>query len=121
VANEVLERLKVKKHQDKTTMGRIQKGLDFLGYAISPRVLNPSPRSIDHMRQGLTRLYEQGADYIAAESYLRSWLSWLNGGLQGLIQWTWEQVTDIFCVETGVLEKTGQLLQNQLMISLWVI
>ena len=37
VLNETFSELKLQKHPDKTLMGRIEKGFDFLGYHFGPQ------------------------------------------------------------------------------------
>jgi len=37
IVNQTLNELKVEKHPDKTFIGRIAKGFDFLGYSLSLR------------------------------------------------------------------------------------
>ncbi|MGO9121261.1 MAG: hypothetical protein ACLQPD_27075 [Desulfomonilaceae bacterium] len=45
--NETFSELKLQKHPDKTCMGRIEKGFDFLGYHFSPHGLTLAQKTID--------------------------------------------------------------------------
>ncbi len=90
---------KSRKHPDKTYIGRIEKGFDFLGHHFqwvdqpnnlesnakeqvaknqkhgTPNtkkvVLQPAVKSIHKMLKKVTRLYEQGADISRIEQYLQ--------------------------------------------------
>ncbi|EED34442.1 Reverse transcriptase domain protein [Luminiphilus syltensis NOR5-1B] len=85
VLNGVLGRLKLSKHPDKTSIGYIARGFDFLGYRFSRNRLQLARKTLDNMRSTLSRLYEQKkADpqrsaYLGA--YLRRWRGWARGGL----------------------------------------
>ncbi len=37
IVNEVLNVLKVEKHSDKTFIGKVERGFDFLGYFLKPK------------------------------------------------------------------------------------
>ncbi|MCP4157205.1 MAG: hypothetical protein GY757_56360, partial [bacterium] len=63
--NQVLTRLKVEKHPDKTFIGKLDRGFDFLGYRFGPRSpagLDVAQKTIENHVANITRLYEQGAD-----------------------------------------------------------
>ncbi len=45
--NEVLGRLHLKKHPEKTFIGRIEKGFDYLGYRFGPEGLSVAARTIE--------------------------------------------------------------------------
>ena len=53
--NEVLGSLRMEKHPDKTFIGRIEKGFDFLGYQFNPA--------------GLTVAHEPFVRFVAAKSW----------------------------------------------------
>lgn len=57
--NETLDVLKLEKHPDKTIMGRIEKGFDFLGYHISPEGLSIANKTVENFIGRAIRLYEQ--------------------------------------------------------------
>ena len=73
--------LKVEQHPDKTFIGRIERGFDFLGYVMKPAGLEMAPRAIEHCVERVSRLYEQGADLIRIGAYLKRWSSWAKSGL----------------------------------------
>jgi hypothetical protein len=56
VLNETLAELKLEKHLDKTAMGRIEKGFDFLGYHFSPAGLSLVRKTIDNCVEKALRL-----------------------------------------------------------------
>ena len=84
--NQVLERLRVEKHPDKTFIGRITRGFDFLGYWFSPLGLGVAKKTVECMMDKVTRLYEQGADEGRIESYLIHWRRWVSSGVDGVIR-----------------------------------
>jgi hypothetical protein len=59
--NQTLEELWVEQHPDKTFIGRIERGFDFLGYSFSPQGLGVAPQTVHRFLQRVIRLYEQGA------------------------------------------------------------
>jgi len=83
--NEIFNTLKLEKHPDKTFVGRIERGFDFLGYHFSPRGLGLARKTVENFLARATRLYEQereapdGASMLGL--YVRRWVSWVEGGL----------------------------------------
>jgi len=69
IMNHTLNQLKVEKHPDKTDMGKIEKGFDFLGYHISPSTLSPAPKTIQQYLANISQLYEQSAPQKRIEQY----------------------------------------------------
>jgi len=59
VLNQTFDELKLKKHPDKTTIGRVEKGFDFLGYNISPEGLSLAKKTVENFISRAIRLYEQ--------------------------------------------------------------
>ena len=86
VVNRVLGSLGLEKHPDKTFIGRIEKGFDFLGYHFSREELRAADDTRRRFTERMTRFYEQGreasADASSPGSYARRWRSWLDGGLR---------------------------------------
>ncbi len=79
--NQLLEKLKVKQHPRKTFIGRISRGFDFLGYRFSPSGLGIAQPTLTRFLERAGRLYEQGADAIRIDEYVRRWWKWVRGGL----------------------------------------
>ena len=50
----------MEKHPDKTFIGRIAKGFDFLGYSFEPKGLSIAPKTLANFLERITQLYEQG-------------------------------------------------------------
>jgi RNA-directed DNA polymerase len=69
IINQTLNELKVEKHPDKTFIGRIERGFDFLGYRFSPRGLSIAPQTKERFKARMAGLYEQGADETGLEQY----------------------------------------------------
>ena len=59
VLNQTFDELKLEKHPDKTTIGRVEKGFDFLGYHISPEGLSLAKKTVENFIARAIRLYEQ--------------------------------------------------------------
>ena len=77
--NEVMEQLLVLKHPDKTAIGRIAKGFEFLGYCFSTEGLQVAKKTVDRMLDKVCRLQEQGATVERICDYVRRWVSWAIG------------------------------------------
>ncbi len=82
--NEVMAELQVEKHPDKTFIGRIARGFDFLGYWFLPQGLAVAKKTVNRMRSKVSRLYEQGANQVRIETYLRRWWQWVRTGVTGV-------------------------------------
>ena len=78
---QTLNELKVEKHPDKTFIGRIAKGLDFLGYSFEPKGLSIAPKTLANFLERKTQLYEQGADVRRIGQYVRNWWRWVRAGV----------------------------------------
>ncbi|NEP00900.1 MAG: reverse transcriptase [Symploca sp. SIO2E9] len=79
--NEVMEELLVEKHPDKTFIGRISRGFDFLGYRFFPDGLSVALQTVERCMAKVVRLYEQGASVVRIGLYLRRWWQWVRGGV----------------------------------------
>ncbi|NEO01395.1 MAG: reverse transcriptase, partial [Moorea sp. SIO3I7] len=83
--NEVMAELRVQKHPDKTFIGRIAKGFDFLGYWFTPTGLGVASKTVSRMLDKVSRLYEQNADDERIETYLKRWWRWVRSGVDGIL------------------------------------
>lgn len=79
--NQTLGELKLERHPEKTFIGRISRGFDFLGYAFTPSRLGIAPRTFERFVERMTRLYEQGAGTVRIGEYARRWGRWVRAGL----------------------------------------
>ncbi len=59
VLNQTFVELKLEKHPEKTVIGKIEKGFDFLGYHISPEGLSLAKKTVGNFIERAARLYEQ--------------------------------------------------------------
>jgi len=77
--------LKLEKHPDKTFIGKVEKGFDFLGYHFSPRGLMIANKTWTKFVALLHRLYEQkktSADCgVVLGEYVRRWQRWTKAGI----------------------------------------
>ena len=78
--------LPLEKHPDKTFIGRIERGFDFLGYHFGPEGLTMAARTIEQFVERAIRLYEQEPGAASTDSrfgmYVRRWAGWAEAGLQ---------------------------------------
>ena len=82
--NQTLAALKVEQHPDKTFIGRVSRGFDFLGYRFrSDGLIGVAQQTVERFVQRATRLYEQGADSERIGEYARRWLKWIHSGIDG--------------------------------------
>ncbi len=75
MVNKTLNVLKVDKHPDKTFIGKVERGFDFLGYVVKPRALRVSRGTFERFTERISRLYEQGADYLRIGEYVKHWFT----------------------------------------------
>ena len=82
--NQVLGSLNLEKHPDKTFIGRIERGFDFLGYHFGPDGLSVAAKTIENFIARAIRLYEQEPGEADAStrlgSYVRRWVRWTRAG-----------------------------------------
>ena len=81
VVNEIFGSLHLEKHPDKTFIGRIERGFDFLGYSFSRGPLQVARRTLQNHASQLHRLYERRKTTPA-------WAVWsgcLRGPLDALV------------------------------------
>ena len=98
--NRILSGLKLEKADDKTFLGKIERGFDFLGYHFSPDGLSLAEKTVRNFAERLRlRCYASGQkrDLIggcrgvgsrniycymnsSVSDYIRRWLTWVNSG-----------------------------------------
>lgn len=87
--NQHFEKLKLKQHPDKTTIGRITNGFDFLGYEFGHAKLTVSKRTLENHIRRLTQLYEQKKSHpnwmALLEDYRQHWVTWVYSGIPSSI------------------------------------
>ncbi len=83
--NQVIANLLVEKHPDKTFIGKISRGFDFLGYWFSPLGLAIGLKTVERCLEKVSRLYEQGASDVRIGEYLRRWWQWVRSGVNGVL------------------------------------
>ncbi len=81
IVNETLNMLRVKKHPDKTFIGKVERGFNFLGYFLKPGILRVAVDTIKRFANRIIQLYEQGADEDRIGEYVRNWHRWVRAGL----------------------------------------
>jgi len=83
--NASLGALGLQKHPDKTFIGRIERGFDFVGYHFSRAGLRLAEATIQKFFERTARLYERGREQPNSCSrlgvYVRRWVGWAKGGL----------------------------------------
>jgi hypothetical protein len=85
VLNQTFDALGLEKHPDKTFIGRVERGFDFLGYHLAPGRLTLARATVERFLERAYRLYEQergkpeGFPQLGA--YTKRWLRWTRAGL----------------------------------------
>jgi RNA-directed DNA polymerase len=76
----------LEKHPDKTFIGRIDKGFDYLGYRFGRAGLSLAAPTVARFRDRAARLYEQerSGGPAALGRYVAHFAGWARGGLGGL-------------------------------------
>jgi hypothetical protein len=90
--NQILNKLKVEKHPDKTYIGKIENGFDFLGYLFNGSQLTVAAKTVEkhvlHYRQLYEQLRMKKATSIEMASilgqYVKRWQRWVIAGLAGI-------------------------------------
>jgi hypothetical protein len=88
--NQILNKLKVEKHPDKTYIGKIENGFDFLGYHFNGSQLTVAAKTVEkhvfHYRQLYAQLRMKKATSIEMATvlglYVKCWQRWVAVGLQ---------------------------------------
>jgi RNA-directed DNA polymerase len=82
--NAILGSLRLEKHPDKTFIGRIERGFDFLGYHFATGSLTRARGTLVNFADKVSRLYEREREGPRSSSrsgsYVRRWLAWARGG-----------------------------------------
>ncbi len=71
-------------HPDKTFVGRVERGFDFLGYFIKPGGLRLSRGTFERFAGRISRLYEQSAVLERIGEYMKHWFKWVRTGRIGM-------------------------------------
>ncbi len=80
-AKGIIHTNRIYKHPDKTFIGKVDRGFDFLGYFLKPGMVNVSISTLKRFVQRINRLYEQGADYLRIGEYVKHWFKWVRTGI----------------------------------------
>ena len=97
----------VEQHPDKTFIGRISRGFDFLGYAFTPAGLDAAPPTVNGASNECPSFYEQGVDLIHIGNYVRRWLRWARSGLRTLADGLSERALLVVVRTLGRLDLPG--------------
>ena len=103
LVNRTLAELHVEQHPDKTFIGRISRGFDFLGYAFTPAGLDAAPQAVERCVERVSRLYERGVDLVHIGTYVRRWLRWSRSGLGALGARLSERALELVRISLGRL------------------
>lgn len=89
--NQVFNQLHLVQAPDKTFIGRIARGFDFLGYYFSRAALALAPKTLERHATRWHRLYEQQkrkpapAGAAVLDAYVLRWQRWCKAGLGKLL------------------------------------
>ena len=87
ILNEEFGLLGLTKHPQKTTISRVEKGFEFLGYHYGRDGLSLASKTIDNFIAKALRLYEQEPVQTRLErlgEYTKRWVRWTTSGLCSL-------------------------------------
>jgi RNA-directed DNA polymerase len=110
LVNQTLAELHVQQHPDKTFIGRISRGFDFLGYAFTPAGLEVAPQAVESCVERVSRLYERGVDLIHIGAYVRCWQRWARSGLRVLGEGLSNRALELVCRSLGRVGRPHWLL-----------
>jgi len=83
--NRTLVDLGLEKHPDKTFIGRVERGFDFLGYDFAAGRLMLAEATVARFREKAHRLYEQERGkpegFPRLDAYVRRWERWSRAGV----------------------------------------
>jgi RNA-directed DNA polymerase len=83
--NQHFSQLKVEQAPDKTFIGKISKGFDFLGYQFGKDKLRVSKLTLENHIRRLSQLYEQKKHQpnwkMLLDDYRQRWLTWVYSGI----------------------------------------
>ncbi len=80
----ILQALRVAMHPDKTFIGKVKKGFDFLGFHLTPTGVTVSEAALSRHEDKVARLYEQNAKPKRIRAYRLRWLVWATVALSPL-------------------------------------
>ena len=90
VVNQMFAALGLEKAPNKTYIGRIEKGFDFLGYHVTPDELTVSSQTWAKFLEQRHRRYAQAPRHLAVSrggAYERRWWGWSAAGLKACMAW----------------------------------
>ena len=100
--NQTFNELKLEKHPNKTLIGRIERGFDFLGYHFDPEGLSVAKITVENFLSRAIRLYEQESREAIASArlglYVQRWSRWVIGGLTRCDILLCESILDATCL-----------------------
>ncbi len=84
VLNQTFAALGLEKHPGKTTLGRIDRGFDFLGFRLRPEGITVAPETLARFMARAARLYEREPGAVGDRSrlggYVKRWRAWARAG-----------------------------------------
>ena len=97
MVNQHFKKLKLKQHPDKTTIGRVKNGFDFLGYQFGQEKITVSKRTLQNHIRRITQLYEQKKHLpnwkMLLDDYRQHWVTWVYSGISlSIINFDYESV-----------------------------
>jgi len=82
IVNRTLTELGVQQHPDKTFVGKVCRGFEFLGYLLNANgIAGVAKKTYERFKSRVTRLYEQGASIDRIGEYERRWMQWVRSGI----------------------------------------
>ena len=91
VVNQTLNGLQLEKHPEKTFIGKIEQGFEFLGYHFRPGRLTIVQKTVERFVERAIQLYEQepgeACDSSRLGRYVQRWGRWVRAGVPRSERW----------------------------------
>ena len=84
--HEITKKIGLKLVKNKTYIGELSKGFDFLGYRIFPQEIHIAKTSYQRMIEKLYRHYVQQASSDRLRQYLKRWLQWTKASVGSVFE-----------------------------------
>jgi len=93
---QLLDPLQLELHPDKTFIGRITKGFDFLGYHFKEQELTPAKKTLDNFKAKISKLLERGASRERIGRYCKRFRQWLVAAVELVIPHELNEILEFY-------------------------
>ena len=105
-----MNELRLEQHPNKTMIGRLERGFDFLRYQLNLDTLSVAEKTLKRFENNITRLYKQGGDSVRIGQHIKKWAQWLCGSACLFATVSKHVIDMLLCPwNQSVIQKTGYL------------